>query len=328
MGCRQVLRVVRTVLGAALGLAVLLPAGCSLAGGNRLTLCPEGHPLLESTKELRRAACEPLALPRELEKQALPLYTVEPGDVLLVQPAELDTTVRIPGDQPVLPDGTISLGRYGRILVAGKTVDEIEAAVHAAVLAQVKDAGPITVRVVTRVSKVFYVLGEVNAPGAYPLSGRETVLDGILAAGGLNDRASRQSIVLSRPTPPDSCRVVLPICYREIVQLGDTATNYQIAPGDRIFVPSRTLKEGHSHRDCPPFGRPQVPCPGCAVEGHGGTESPAGAPLGQGTHPAAASPAWNLPPSVWLDPPRALPPASAAAAQEQLPLPSEPSAKR
>src|SRR5262249_32980627 len=125
MTCRQTQRVVRTVLGAALGLAVLLPAGCSLAGGNRLTLFPEGHPLLDSTKELRRATPEPLALPRELQKQVLPSYSVEPGDVLLVQPADLDTTVRIPGDQPVLPDGTISLGRYGRLVVAGKTVDEI-----------------------------------------------------------------------------------------------------------------------------------------------------------------------------------------------------------
>ena len=38
--------------------------------------------------------------------------------------------------------------------------------------------------------------------------------------------------------PPDGCRVVLPICYDNIVQLGDTSTNYQLAPGDRIFVPS------------------------------------------------------------------------------------------
>ena len=45
---------------------------------------------------------------------------------------------------------------------------------------------------------------------------------------------------MSRPTSPDSCRLVLPICYLEIVQHGDTTTNYQLAPGDRIFVPSRS----------------------------------------------------------------------------------------
>src|SRR5262249_14033618 len=122
-----------------------------------------------------------------------------------------------------LPDGTINLGRYGQLLVAGRTVEEIEIAVRSAVLAQTKDAGPITVRIVTRVSKVFYVLGEVNAPGAFTLAGRETVLDAILVAGGLTDRASRNNIILSRPTVSDGCRVVLPICYNEIVQLGDTS---------------------------------------------------------------------------------------------------------
>src|SRR5262249_18970851 len=161
-----------------------------------------------------------------------------PGDVLLVQPVDLDSPARIPGDQPVLPDGTINLGRYGRVLVAGRTVDEIETLVRGVVETQTKNAGAISVRVVTRVSKAFYVLGEVNAPGSFTLNGRETVLDGIVAAGGLTDRASRRNIILSRPTAPDSCRLVLPVCYSEIVQVGDTSTNYQLTPGDRIYVPS------------------------------------------------------------------------------------------
>jgi hypothetical protein len=124
----------------------------------------------------------------------------------------------------------------------------------------------------TRVSKVYYVLGEVNAPGAFPLTGRETVLDGILAAGGLTDRASHSHIILSRPSPPDHCRIVLSICYGEIVQLGDTTTNYQLAPGDRIFVASKSTCEqlfpwSRAKSSC--TGR-QVPCslaedmPGCA----------------------------------------------------------------
>src|SRR5207253_1588994 len=111
-------------------------------------------------------------------------------------------------------------------------------------------------------SKVFYVLGEVNAPGAFPLSGRETVLDAILAAGGVTNRASLRGITLSRPTPPEGCRVVLPICYEEIVQIGDTSTNYQIAAGDRIFVPVKGfLEQFCQHKaQCPPCGRSQVSC--------------------------------------------------------------------
>ena len=51
-------------------------------------------------------------------------------------------------------------------------------------------------------------------------------------------RRPRRALAAScRPTPPRSCRVVLPICYRQITQLGDTSTNYQIKPGDRIYFP-------------------------------------------------------------------------------------------
>jgi protein involved in polysaccharide export with SLBB domain len=245
------------------GLVILLLTGCSAGPFSPFSPPPEKNQLLSSAKALRQAAPEPLPLPRELDKHPLPAYVVEPGDVLLVQPADLDSPIRLPGDQPVLPDGTIQLGRYGRLLVAGKTIEEIEGLVRELVRAQTKDAGPITVRLVGRVSKVYYVLGEVNAPGAYPLTGRETVLDGLLAAGGLTDRAASRNILLSRPTPPQGCRVVLPICYREVVQTGDTATNYQLASGDRIFVPARNWLEQLlpcPEKDCPPCGAPQVPC--------------------------------------------------------------------
>lgn len=67
--------------------------------------------------------------------------------------------------------------------------------------------------------------------------------------------------------------MVLPICYREIVQVGDTSTNYQIAPGDRIYVPTRTFTEElcRNKPDCPPCGRTHVPCspPACGTAAHG-----------------------------------------------------------
>lgn len=258
---------------------------CSLSSGcsNILGLSPSGNRLTDEAKALRSAYPEPVSLPRELNKRIAMPFVVEPGDVLLVQPANLDSPVRLPGDQTVLPDGTIQLGRYGQIVVAGKTIPQIEADTRAQIAAQEKEAGPITVRLVTRVSKVYYVLGEVNAPGAFPLQGRETVLDAILAAGGLNDKASRKFITLSRPTPPDGCRVVLPICYNEIVQIGDTSTNYQIANGDRIFVPTRGHADCGRKKVCPPCGRPQAPCPppeGCPTPpANGGPLSPPIAPF-------------------------------------------------
>jgi protein involved in polysaccharide export with SLBB domain len=263
-------------------------AGCSMTPGRSLTLFPEGHRLIDSARDLRQAYPTALPLPHELDKRVQAPYVVEPGDVLLVQPADLDSPAHLPGDQPVLPDGTINLGRYGRVLVAGRTVDEIEGLVRGVVETQTKNPGAITVRIVTRVSKVYYVLGEVNAPGSFSLSGRETVLDGIVAAGGLTDRASRRNIILSRPTAPASCRLVLPVCYSEIVQLGNTSTNYQLAAGDRIYVPSRTFLEEllHDQKDCAPCGGPQVPCTDLTHGHASGSAGPLGDTVPQYNRPA------------------------------------------
>jgi protein involved in polysaccharide export with SLBB domain len=287
-------------------------SGCSTSSGGRLTLFPEGHRLIEPAAELREISGPPPGSPRELDKAVAGPYVVEPGDVLLVQPANLDSPIRLPGDQPVLPDGTIKLGRYGQMPVAGKTVEQIEGEVNALIKGQVADAGPIIVRLVTRDSKVYYVLGEVNSPGAFQLKGRECVLDAILAAGGLTSGASRRNIILSRPTAPDSCRIVLPVSYPAIVQLGDTTTNYQIKAGDRVYVPSKTLcddlKSCFGKKDCYP---PAVPChPASATLGLPGKmaapDGPAAATLGG---PAVLTkPPVNLGPMSTVKPPGELPP--------------------
>ena len=227
----------------ALSALSLVTAGCTSGSSRGLSPFPQAHRLSDEAKQLRYANAPPVQLPRELDTQPLPAYTVQPGDVLLVHPADLDSPVRFPGEQPVLPDGTINLGKYGRVQVMGRTVPEIETLVRGAVQAQAKDAGFISVRLVAHQSKVYYVIGEVNSPGAFQLQGRETVLDAILQAGGLTSNASRSNIILSRPTRPDCPRIVLPVCWTNIVQLGDTATNYQIAPGDRIYVPTRGTLE-------------------------------------------------------------------------------------
>lgn len=245
---------------ALLGLSLAAAVGCSTAGGAS-SLFPNDYRLMKSAKAVAESARINAPIPRELQKRALLPYYVQPGDVLLIEPIELDTEVRVPADQPVLPDGTIDLAEYGRIVVAGLTIEEIEHLVHATIQSSEPDVDvePLNVRLQIAESRVYYVLGEVNSPGAYPLQGRETVLDGLMAAGGLSDSASEKKIILSRPTEPRSCRIVLPVCYDRIVQLGDTTTNFQLQPGDRIYVGTRTFCEAIRFWQT---GTPR--CPDCA----------------------------------------------------------------
>src|SRR5687768_7976295 len=156
-------------------------SGCSSSVGQTFGFSGPQHRLLPETKAFRQTAGNP-ELPRELNKSLHPPFVVEPGDVLLVQPVEFDSPVRLTGDQPVLSDGTIDLGKYGRPVVAGKTVPVIEAEVQQLIRSQEKEPLQVTTRLINRASKVYYVLGEVNAPGAFPINGRESALDAIVAA--------------------------------------------------------------------------------------------------------------------------------------------------
>ena len=213
--------------------------GCSLLGFSSV---PVAHLMTEDTKELLGQAPKLSSVPRELDKQSLNVYTLQPGDQILIETVDGNLDVRLPADQEVLTDGTVDLGKYGRAVVAGSTLEQAESCIQEKIASSEEEATAINVRLIQPVHR-YYVIGEVNSPGAYPLAGHETVLDGIMEAGGLTPKASACDLLLARPTTPCSCRVVLPICYRAITQLGDTSTNYQLRPGDRIFVARQSCKE-------------------------------------------------------------------------------------
>ncbi|MFO1063032.1 MAG: polysaccharide biosynthesis/export family protein [Pirellulales bacterium] len=224
-----------------IAMAVAATTGCSTGTG--FTLWPNQYPLLPQAKEFASRAAVPSSLATEKCKTVVADYFVEPGDSLQIEPTEPSTDVRLPSDQRVMVDGTIDLGEFGRLLVSGMTVEQIETAITARIGNLKNKNVTINVRLLETNAALVYVLGEVGSPAAYPIAGRETVLDAILAAGGLTSRADPCDIILVRPTQPCDCRVVMPVCYRELTQLGDTSTNYQLQPGDRIVVGSRTFCE-------------------------------------------------------------------------------------
>jgi polysaccharide export outer membrane protein len=218
-------------------LLIVCTSGCSSLGGGL-----GQFPLLSKTKQYSAAAPLPSGLPNELAKSEIRDYFVEPGDRILIEPVNIESEIGSLGDQKIQVDGSVDLGKFGRVRVAGMSVEEIEQAVESQIAIYGKPES-INVQLVESNAAEVYVLGEVGSPAAYPIEGHEHVLDAILRAGGLTSKASPCNLVLVRPTAPDSCRVVLPVCYRQITQLGDVTTNYQLQPGDRIVVGSRSFWE-------------------------------------------------------------------------------------
>jgi protein involved in polysaccharide export with SLBB domain len=95
-------------------------------------------------------------------------------------------------------------------------------------------------------SKVYYVIFDGAGYGMQvfrlPITGNETVLDAVSRVNGLAAVASKRRLWLARPSPANcGTNQVMPIDWNAITQSGSTATNYQIFPGDRIYVDSNCL---------------------------------------------------------------------------------------
>jgi len=70
----------------------------------------------------------------------------------------------------------------------------------------------------------------------FPVTGNETVLDAIAQINGLS-RLSSKDVWIARPAPSGvGCDQLLPVDIEAIMKGGATATNYQILPGDRVFI--------------------------------------------------------------------------------------------
>ena len=150
----------------------------------------------------------------------------------------------IRGEHIVGPDGTVRLGVYGSVRVSGMTLDEAKAAIERH-LSQSLSRPLISLSVIGYNSKVYYVVTDGGGSGEQvirlPATGNETVLDAISNINGLPPVASKKRIWVSRPGPPGCPRQLLPVDWNAIVRGGETATNYQILPGDRVYVMAKPI---------------------------------------------------------------------------------------
>lgn len=146
----------------------------------------------------------------------------------------------IAGEHLVRPDGTVSLGVYGNVYLAGMTLDEAKGHLERCLAAQIYQP-EINVDVLAYNSKIYYVITDGAGAGEqvfrFPCTGNETILDAVAHINGLPTVSSKKHIWIARPAPPELGRdQVLQVDWDGIVRRGQTTTNFQILPGDRIYV--------------------------------------------------------------------------------------------
>ena len=147
---------------------------------------------------------------------------------------------QVRGEHLVRQDGTIALGSYGCVAVTGLTLNQAKVAIERHLSQYLQDP-EISVDVGVYNSKYYYVITDGAGYGQsvfkFPVTGKETVLDAIAQIQGLPAVASKKHIWLARPAPAaHGCSQILPVDWNAITQAGVTATNYQVFPGDRIYV--------------------------------------------------------------------------------------------
>lgn len=159
-------------------------------------------------------------------------FVIGNEDVLNVsvwKEAELSRSV------PVRSDGKISLPLIGELQASGKTPKQLQAEITAGLQPFIPDPA-VTVMVQEIRSKKFNILGQVQKPGAYPLTPPMRVVDAIAMAGGLKDFAKMKDIYVLRRAPSGADQR-LAFNYKQVIRGNHSEQNVRLEPGDTVVVP-------------------------------------------------------------------------------------------
>ena len=158
-------------------------------------------------------------------------YTLGTNDVLEIRlwgyPDLTTSTV-------VQPDGMISLPLNGQIKADGKTLVElrIEIADELKKILTSLGTDQVSLTLVNFGTINISVLGEVNNPGIYPLTGRVDIIKAISAASGLTDKAGMVNATIIRGN-----QTTLSVDLEKLLLQNDLSQNYTLESGDSLYIP-------------------------------------------------------------------------------------------
>ncbi len=160
-------------------------------------------------------------------------YQVGAGDVLKISVydnPDLEKVVRVSNE------GVIVLPLIGEIAVGGLSVSDVTKKITDLLADGYLISPHVSVFVEEFRSKKVTILGEVNKPGLFEISGNTSFLELISKAQGFTKNAGDSAVIKRRQKPGKNGSEILKIDLKNFVERGDTSVDVHVEDGDSIYV--------------------------------------------------------------------------------------------
>ena len=164
-------------------------------------------------------------------------YIIGPGDTLNIivwRNPELSMSV------PVRPDGKVTTPLIDELVAQGKSSIEVARDVEKMLGKFVRD--PVVTVMVTGFvgpySEQIRVVGEAARPQFLPYKIKMTLLDVMIAVGGLTDFAAGNSATILRG---GDASTQYSVRLKDLIKRGDISANVEMKPGDILIIPQSLL---------------------------------------------------------------------------------------
>lgn len=161
-------------------------------------------------------------------------YQIGAGDVVSInvwRNPEVSISV------PVRPDGKITTPLVEDLQAAGKTSTQLARDIEKALEKYIQQ--PMVTVIVTSFvgpyAQQIRVIGEAARPQALPYRQGMSVMDVMIAVGGITDFASGNKATIIRTV--DGQRRTVPLRLQDLLRKGDISANVAVLPGDVLVIP-------------------------------------------------------------------------------------------
>lgn len=161
-------------------------------------------------------------------------YLLGPGDTISVH---VWRNPEVSQSIPVRPDGKITMPLVQDLTASGKTATQLAGEIEQ-ILGKYIQNPVVTVSVTNFVgpySEQIRVVGQAAKPQALPYRKGMSLMDVVIAVGGLAEFAAGNSATITRVV--EGKQQQIPVRLNDLIKRGDVSANIAVRPGDVLIIP-------------------------------------------------------------------------------------------